>query len=393
MARETDVSSFLENVSRNSSKEWQQTPSTKAATAFQVRLSLCGTIDGEDAHFELPADLEEEQLQYLRSGTAEIHCVCMGVLLLYNSGTGWGKASGTHLSFLQQVKMKKNADTEEQEHISRIIDASDFTISGSILHGDHPILPSQLDNETRMKLHYCFFGGWDPILGQNIPLEYLSCDRVTEFNGRYTPKETFFTFNFINYSGGARGNKYSSKSLIPSEHHSLGLSNVSNMKVKIRAYQEILSTMVEFRKSGEDLHKPEDSRITGAPGLSSFTPLPSYATVMDRCVQTSLKGSENWVRIKYSVNEALVLHLLSIRLTHCLKTTNCLSKGQYQSKGCQFACEEHYLTGAQMVARCETALKGNDLLDLVQSTNGVGERVMEETREFLRGVGDGDMEM
>ena len=40
---------------------------------------------------------------------------------------------------------------------------------------------------------------------------------VTDFDGCYSQLETFFTFSFINYGGGASGNQYSSKSLIPGE--------------------------------------------------------------------------------------------------------------------------------------------------------------------------------
>ncbi len=102
-------------------------------------------------------------------------------------------------------------------------------------------------------------------------------------------------------------------------------------------------------------------------------------------MQVALQKKEEWVEVVNSANNALIQHLLDIRLERRLSPTNRYSKGNYGDKHCRFACEYRYLCGALMVAGCaQEVLDYQTAKHLVDSTKGVAEKVLKTIGLFLK---------
>ncbi len=102
-------------------------------------------------------------------------------------------------------------------------------------------------------------------------------------------------------------------------------------------------------------------------------------------MQVALQKKDEWVVVVNSDNNALIQHLLDIRIQRRLSPTNRYSKGNYGDKHCRFACEYRYLCGAVMVAECaQPVLDYKTAKNLVEGTKGVAEKVLKAICLFLK---------
>ena len=145
-----------------------------------------------------------------------------------------------------------------------------------------------------------------------------------------------------------------------------------------------MESSVDLRDYSErDLPYYKDYMLHKVP--LTFTPLASYRTIRANTIQVALEGKEEWLQIVNEANTRLVQHLLQVRLDRRLEPTNASSSsvvGRYGG-GSRFACEERYLDGAKMVAKCAGVVEVQDLPRLKARTRGVGDKVIECIRAFL----------